>query len=233
MNNFKVMLFKVMKSYWFLVMISAPIIYGVCLFLYLGRYDNSAESFYNYTVYFNCALPFGISLMVGLYVKYEEQIGHFNHLLQLPNRMKWSINAIILSVGSVLCSTLVSCLPLWLLVGNEFSGEILLYVVFTTLFSLPMIIILWFIALKINANICFGIGVFLTIFLIYFGAQSLGDTIWIYIPLLYGTRYVYELFTSHYEYTATVISLYFVTSLLLSVFFIWWFNRWEGRVVNE
>lgn len=227
------MLFKMIKSYWFLVMILAPIVYGVCLLLYFGEHNHSQEVFYTYTVYFNCALPFGISSMVGLYVKYEEQIGHFNHLLQLPNRMIWSINAIILGVGSVLCSTFVSCLPLWLLVGSEFSGKILLYVVLTTLFSIPMVIVLWFIALKINPNICFGLGVFLSIFLIYFGAQSLGDTIWIYIPLLYGTRYIHALLINHYEHTFIVSSLYIGTSLFLSVLFIWWFNKWEGRVVSE
>ncbi|MDP1421857.1 hypothetical protein Q8G35_26745 [Peribacillus simplex] len=233
MSYYKVVLYKMAKSYWFLIMALAPILYGICAFLYLKRYDSSASIFHGYTVYFNCAIPFGISLMISLYIKYEEQIGHFNHLLQLSDRKKWSMDLILISVVSIMGSALISCVPLWLLIGNRFLGDILLYFILTTIFSLTVVIILWFIALKINANVCLGIGVFFSIFLIYFGANSLGDSIWQYIPLLYGTRYLYWLTTNHYEVTSIVASLYIIVNAILLGAFMLWFIKWEGRTINE
>ncbi|MBM7645202.1 MFS family permease [Scopulibacillus daqui] len=233
MRYYKVLSYKMMRSYWFLIMILAPIIYGICLFLYLKRYDNPTLIFYDYTIYFNCAIPFGISLMISLYIKYEEQIGHFNHILKLPDRAKWGISLIVISILSIMCSTFISCFPLWLLIGQRFLNDILLYFILTIIFSLTVIIILWFIAIKINANICLGAGVFFSIFLIYFGAQSLGDSIWQYIPLLYGTRYIYQLMANHHEFTFLIISLYVIINAILLGVFVIWFNKWEGRVINE
>src|SRR5699024_3986903 len=230
-------------------------------------------------------LPFGIALMISLYTRYEEQIGHFNHLLQLPRRDKWLLNMMSFSWVSVGVSTFISCVPLWLLVGDTFSKFIIYYLLLTTLFSLPFIIILWFVALKMNMSLCLGMGVFLSLYLILFGANSLGDTIWTYIPLLYGTRFLYVIgisdslsffifiiflgmvfFLSLYlilfganslGYTIlTYISLlygtrflyvigisdslsFFIFSIfllftgLLLVIVIMWFNRWEGRTINE
>lgn len=40
MKYLNVMLYKMAKSFWFLIMILAPIIYGVSLYLYLERYDS-------------------------------------------------------------------------------------------------------------------------------------------------------------------------------------------------
>jgi len=233
MKYYNVMIRKMAKSYWFVIVVLAPIIYGICLFLYLKRYDSSTMIFYNYTVYFNCAIPFGTSLMISLYVKYEEQVGHFNHLLQLRSRKKWSLDLIVVSLLSVMMSTLISCLPLWLLIGNHYLGDILLYFILTTAFSLPVIVILWFIAFKIDTNVCLGIGTFFSIFLIYFGAQSLGYSIWQYIPLLYGTRYLYLLTSNQYEISTFVWSLYAIVSLILLVAFVAWFNRWEGRSIDK
>lgn len=233
MKYLNVMLYKMAKSFWFLIMILAPIIYGVSLFLYLERYDSLNHIFVDYTVYFNSAIPFGISLMISLYVRYEEQIGHFNHLLQLRSRKEWSTDLILLSLGSVMFSTLVSCILLWMLIGNHFTGDILLYSILTTIFSLPVIIILWFIALKINTSVCLGMGIFLSIFLIYFGANSLGDSIWQYIPLLYGTRYLHLLTIGDYGYSTLVWGLYTSVSVILFVAFVIWFNKWEGRTISE
>lgn len=233
MRYFIVMVYKMSKSYWFLIMALAPVTYGIGLYLYLNRYDSSPHIFYEYTIYFNCAIPFGISLMISLYVKYEEQIGHFNHFLQLQNKIRWSIGLILVSIGSIMISTLISIPPLWLLIGNPYFKDILLYFILTTVFSLPIIIILWFIALKINTSVCLSIGVFFSIFFVYFGAQSLGDSIWQYIPLLYGTRYLHLFTTSHYEISILVWSLYAIISVILLGLFILWFNKWEGRTISE
>ncbi|WP_156857485.1 hypothetical protein [Oceanobacillus sp. AG] len=233
MKYLNVMFYKMAKSYWFFIMILAPVVYGISLFLYLERYDSLIRIFVSYTVYFNCAIPFGIALMISLYVRYEEQIGHFNHLLQLRSRKEWSKNLIFVSLGSVYFSTLISCIPLWMLIGNHFTGDILLYSILTTIFTLPVIIILWFMALKINTSVCLGMGIFFSIFLIYFGANSLGDSIWQYIPLLYGTRYLQLLTIGDYVYSPLVWGLYTSVSLILFVAFLTWFNKWEGRKINE
>lgn len=233
MKHLNVLIYKMTKTHWFLIMTLAPIIYGFSLFLYLKGHESPTYVFFNYTVYFNSAIPFGTSLMISLYVRYEEQIGHFNHLLQLRNRKKWSMDLILISLGSVMVSTLISCIPLWMLIGNRFFGDILLYFILTTIFSLSVIIILWFIALKINTSVCLSMGIFLSIFLVYFGAQSLGDSIWQYIPLLYGTRYLYQLTMIDYEMTFIVWGLYLTVNIILLAAFILWFNKWEGRSINE
>lgn len=232
MNVMKASIFKLFRTYWILVMISLPILYGLLLYWYLGRFNDPREIFFSYALYYNCLLPCGIALMVGLYIQYEEQIGHFNHLLQIPRRDKWLINIMFLSWFSVGVSTLISCIPLWMLIGDSYNRYLMYYLVLTTLFSLPFIIILWFIALKMNMGLCLGIGIFLSLFLVLFGANSLGDTIWMYVPLLYGTRYLYVMGMS-YKFSLFIFSIFLsLTSLLLAVV-IYWFNRWEGRIINE
>ena len=75
---------KLMRTNWILVMVALTVLFGLFLYWYLGRYDNLDQVFYSYTLYFNCLLPCVIALMISLYTQYEEQIGHFNHLLQSP-----------------------------------------------------------------------------------------------------------------------------------------------------
>lgn len=219
-----------MRTNWVLVMVALPVLYGLLLYWYLDRYDNLEQEFFSYALYYNCLLPCGIALMISLYTQYEEQIGHFNHLLQLPNRSNWLMNMLFFSWLSVSISTFISCVPLWLLVGSTYNVYILYYLLLTTLFSLPTIIILWFIALKINMSLCLGTGIFFSLFLVLFGANSLGDIIWIYIPLLYGTRYLSERGTSNEFF---IFSIFLLCTCFLLAFIMYWFNRWEGRIINE
>lgn len=232
MNFIKTTALKLIRTNWVLVMVVLPILYGLLLYWYLGRYNDPEQIFFAYVLYYNCLLPCGIALMISLYTQYEEQIGHFNHLLQIPRRDKWLMNMVFFSWVSVGFSTLISCLPLWLLVSSTYNQYIMYYFLLTTLFSLPIIIILWFIALKMNMSLCLGAGVFLSLFIILFGANSLGDTIWRYIPLLYGTRYLYVMENS-YEFSFFIFSMFLLFSGLLLATVIYWFNRWEGRTINE
>ncbi|MBN6189444.1 hypothetical protein JQN58_21555 [Aneurinibacillus sp. BA2021] len=223
---------KLIRTQWVVVMVALPILYGLLLYWYLGRYNDAKIILFSYAAYYNCLLPCGIALLVSLYTQYEEQIGHFNHLLQLPRRNKWLMNMIFFSWLSVGISTFISCGPLWLLVGSTYNKYILCYFLLTAVFSLPIIILLWFVALKINTSLCLGVGIFLSVFLILFGINSLGDTIWMYIPLLYGTRYLYVI-DMPYEFLIFIFSTFLIISGLLLASVIWWFNRWEGRVINE
>ncbi|WP_068677805.1 hypothetical protein [Oceanobacillus sp. Castelsardo] len=232
MNLIKATTLKLIHTNWVIVMVALPILYGFLLYWYLGRYNDPLQVFSAYVLYYNCMLPTGIALMISLYTQYEEQIGHFNHLLQLPRRDKWLMNMLFISWLSVGISTFISSVPLWLLVGSTFNQYIIYYLLLTTLFSLPIIIISWFVALKINTSLCLGIGIFFSLFLVLFGANSLGDTIWSYIPLLYGTRYLYVIDISN-EFSFFIFSMFFLFSGLLLASIIWWFNRWEGRVINE
>lgn len=232
MNSINAITMKLIKTNWVMVMVTLPILYGLLLYWYLGRYNDSELMFFSYATYYNCLLPCGIALMVSLYTQYEEQIGHFNHLLQLPRRGKWLINIMFLTLLSVGISTFISTVPLWLLVGSTFNQYIMYYFVLTILFSLPIIIISWFVALKINTNLCLGVGIFLSLFSVLFGTTTLGDTIWIYIPLLYGTRYLYVIDMSN-ELSLFIFSMFLLITSLLLAAVIWWFNRWEGRVINE
>lgn len=232
MNLIKATILKIIHTNWITVMIALPILYGLLLSWYLGRFSDPEQMFFAYVLYYNCLLPFGIALMISLYTQYEEEIGHFNHLLQIPCRAKWLMNMLLLSLISVGISTLISSLPLWLLVGSTYNKYIMYYLLFTTLFALPIIIILWFVALKINMSLCLGVGVFLSLYLILFGANSLGDTIWTYIPLLYGTRYLYVIDHS-LELSVFILSMFLLFSGLLLTAIIYWFNRWEGRTINE
>ena len=221
---------KLIRTNWLLVMVAIPLLYGLLLYWYYGRYDNPEKAFIFYGLFYNCLLPFGMALMISLYTQYEEQIGHFNHLLQLPRRDKWLMNMMFVSWLSVGISTLITCVPLWLLVGSTYNASILYYFLFTTLFSLPMIIILWFVALKVNMGLCLGTGAILSLFLFTFGANSLGDIIWKYIPLLYGTRYLSEIETLNRLF---IFSMFLLFTCFLLVITIYWFKRWEGRIINE
>lgn len=232
MNFIKATTLKLFHTYWVIVMVALPILYGLLLYWYLGRFDDPEQVFFAYALYYNCLLPFGVSLMISMYTQYEEQIGHYNHLLQLPYRAKWLMNMVFFSWLSVGISTFISCLSLWLLVGSRYNQYIMYYLLLTTLFSLPFIIILWFVALKMNVSLCLGMGIFSTLFLALFGANSLGDTIWTYIPLLYGTRYLYVIDKS-YEFSFFISSMFLLVSFLLFAAVIYWFNRWEGRIINE
>lgn len=232
MNVIKATTLKLIHTNWLIVMLALPVLYGVIVYWYLGRFDDPKQVFFSYALYYNCSLPFGIALMISLYTRYEEQIGHFNHLLQLPRRDKWLLNMMSFSWVSVGVSTFISCVPLWLLVGDTFSKFIIYYLLLTTLFSLPFIIILWFVALKMNMSLCLGMGVFLSLYLILFGANSLGDTIWTYIPLLYGTRFLYVIGISD-SLSFFIFSIFLLFTGLLLVIVIMWFNRWEGRTINE
>ncbi|RLL40113.1 hypothetical protein D8M04_19420 [Oceanobacillus piezotolerans] len=232
MNLIKATTLKLIHTNWVIVMVALPILYGLLLYWYLGRYNDPELIFFSYATYYNCLLPFGIALMISLYTQYEEQIGHFNHLLQLPHRDKWLMNMLFMSWLSVGISTFISSVPLWLLVDSTFNQHVMYYLLITTLFSLPIIIISWFVALKINTGLCLGVGIFFSLFLILFGANSLGDTIWMYIPLLYGTRYLYVIDVSN-EFSLFIFSIFFLFSGLLLASIIWWFNRWEGRAINE
>lgn len=230
MNLIKTTTVKLIRTNWGFVMVALPVLYGLLLYWYLGRYDNFEQIFFSYALYYNCLLPFGIALMISLYTQYEEQIGHFNHLLQFPRRDQWLINMITFSWLSVGISTLITCVPLWLLIGNSYNVYILYYFLFTTLFSLPIIMILWFVTLKINMGVCLGTGAILTLFLVTFGANSLGDGIWPYIPLLYGTRYLSERGTSNELF---IFSMFLLCTCFLLAFIMYWFKRWEGRIINE
>ena len=225
---------KLMRTNWILVMVALPVLFGLFLYWYLGRYDNLDQVFYSYTLYFNCLLPCVIALMISLYTQYEEQIGHFNHLLQLPRRDKWLLNMIVFTWLSVGISTLLNSVPLWLLVGSSYNVYILYYLLLTTLFSLPVIIILWFVALKINVGICLGAGVFFGVFFMSFGANILGDEMWMYVPLLYGTRYFSEIMMpNEHSLLPLVICMFLLCSGFLLAVVTYWFKRWEGRIINE
>ncbi|GIP64726.1 multidrug ABC transporter permease [Virgibacillus pantothenticus] len=232
MNLLKTTTLKLIRTNWVIIMVALPILYGLVLYWYLGRYNDLEQAYFMYALFYNCLLPCGIALLVSLYVQYEEQIGHFNHLLQLPRRDKWLITMVFVTWLSVGISTLISCVPLWLLVSSTYNQYIGYYLLFTTLFCLPMIIIMWFVALKINASLCLGMGVLLSLFLILFGANSLGDTIWMYVPLLYGTRYLYVVGRSH-EDLFFILGLFVLFCSFLFAALIYWFNRWEGRKINE
>ena len=232
MNLIKATTLKLIHTNWVIVMMSLPILYGLLLYWYLGRYSDPEQVFSIYALYYNCLLPLGIALMISSYTQHEEQIGHFNHLLQLPRRDKWLLNMVFISWFSVGISTLISSVPLWLLVGSTFNQYIMYYLLLTTLFSLPIIIISWFVVLKINTSLCLGVGIFLSLFLVLFGANSLGDTIWMYISLLYGTRYLYMIDISN-EFSLFIFSMFSLCCGLLLASIIWWFNRWEGRMINE
>src|SRR5699024_1323264 len=142
MNILKATTLKLIHTNWLIVMLALPALYGLLVYWYLGRLDDPEKVFFSYALYYNCSLPFGIALMISLYTRYEEQIGHFNHLLQFPRRDNWLINMISISWVSVGVSTLISCVPLWLLVGGAYNKFIIYYLLLTTLFSLPFIIIL-------------------------------------------------------------------------------------------
>lgn len=230
MNLIKTTTLKLARTNWILVMLVLPVLYGLFFYWYLGRYNNLEVVISLYGVFYNCLLPFGMALMISLYIQYEEQIGHFNHLLQLPRRDQWLMNMIVVSWLSVGISTLITCVPLWLLVGSTHNLSILYYFLFTTLFSLPIIMILWFVTLKINMGICLGTGAILSVFLVTFGAKSLGDGIWPYIPLLYGTRYLSERGTSNELF---IFSMFLLCTCFLLAFIMYWFKRWEGRIINE
>jgi len=232
MNVIKATTLKLIHTHWLIVMLVLPALYGLLVYWYLGRVDDYEHMFFSYALYYNCSLPFGIALMISLYIRYEEQIGHFNHLLQLPRRGKWLMHMMSFSWISVGISTFISCIPLWLLVGDTYSKFIIYYLLLTILFSLPFIIILWFVALRINMSLCLGIGIFLSLYLILFGASSLGDTVWPYIPLLYGTRYLYVIGISD-NHAFFIFSIFLIFTGLLLTFVMLWFNRWEGRTINE
>lgn len=232
MNFIKMTIFKLIRTYWIVIMVALPILYGALLYWYLGRYDNPKQMFYSYTLYYNCVLPCGIALLISLYTQYEEQIGHFNHLLELPRRRMWLLNMMFISWFSVGVSTGISAVPLWFLIGNSYNQYIVYFLLLTTLFSLPFIILLWFIALKVNVSLSLGIGIFFSLFLTLFGANSLGDTIWMYVPFLYGTRYLYVMNIS-FNVSLFIFSMFLLlTSILLSIV-TYWYKRWEGRTINE
>src|SRR5699024_1273730 len=106
------------------------------------------------------------------------------------------------------------------------------FLLLTTIISLPFIILLWFIALKVTVSLSLGIGIFFSLFLTLFGANSVGDTICMYVPCLYGTRYLYVLNIS-INVSLFIFSMFLLlTSILLSIV-TYWYKRWEGRTINE
>lgn len=232
MNIIKATIWKLIHTKWVIIMIALPILYGSILYWYLSRFHDSDQIFFSYTLYYNCLLPCGMALMISVYTQYEEQVGHFHHLLQLSHRATWMLNMLFFTWFSVGISTLISSVPLWLLVGGTYTPAIIAYLLLTTVFALPIMIILWFVALKMNTSLCLGVGIFLSIYLILFGANSLGDTIWTYIPLLYGTRYLYAINQSD-ALSFVIFSVFLLFSMVLLAAIIYWFNRWEGRIINE
>src|SRR5699024_7869310 len=127
MNFFKMITFKLIRTYWIIVMVAFPILYGVLLYWYLDRYDDPNQIFFSYALYYNCLLPCGIALLISLYTLYEEQIGHFNHLLELPRRGMWLLNMMFVSLFSVGVSTGISAVPLWFLIDNSYNRYIIYF----------------------------------------------------------------------------------------------------------
>src|SRR5699024_11750174 len=134
--------------------------------------------------------------LISLYTQYEEQIGHFNHLLELPRRRMWLLNMMFISWFSVGVSTGISAVPLWFLIGNSYNQYIVYFLLLTTLFSLLFIIFLWFIALKVNVFLCLGIGILFSLFLTLFGVNIFACTVWMFVAFLYSICYLYVIYIS-------------------------------------
>lgn len=88
------------------------------------------------------------------------------------------------------------------------------------------------IAFRFGSSISVLLGIFGTILAGYF-QNAIGDKIWPIIPWEWGVRFL----EGHFGFSSTpvfpgIISLLIVTSIVL-ISSILWFNRWEGKFIQE
>ena len=88
------------------------------------------------------------------------------------------------------------------------------------------------IAFRFGSSISALLGIFGAILAGYF-QNAIGDKIWPIIPWEWGVRFL----EGHFGFSSTpvfpgIISLLIVTSIVL-ISSILWFNRWEGKFIQE
>ncbi|MCP8609787.1 hypothetical protein NMF38_24925, partial [Acinetobacter baumannii] len=142
-----------------------------------------------FTASFNAITWLLISINVYQVINFEENIGHFNHILGKANRLNW-LNASMIFTYTItaICILLASINLLW----HSHDMKITLMFIGVSLFFNVIILLLLFIfSIFIKDVMAIVVGVLMFIFHVYFGLEVLGDHSWFYLPITYATCYVY------------------------------------------
>ncbi|HDA2424622.1 TPA: BsaG protein [Staphylococcus aureus] len=211
-----------------------PIIVTILFILFINWYLNvnlwNGRQISLFTASFNAITSLLISINVYQVINFEENIGHFNHILGKANRLNWLIASMIFTYTiTAVCILLVSINLLW----HSHDMKITLMFIGVSLFFNVIILLLLFIfSIFIKDVLAIVVGVLMFIFNVYFGLEVLGDHSWFYLPITYATRYVYMYIEGNIPVMMTMV-IYIIIMLLLAVLLFKGFNKWSGRTIKD
>ncbi|WP_238662290.1 BsaG family lantibiotic immunity ABC transporter permease subunit [Staphylococcus felis] len=228
-NELKAIRLKFTKTLLTYVPLCITICFIILMNFYLGR-DWNLDQVSQYVAAYNAITALLLSILVYQVITFEEAIGHFNHILRKPKRYLWVNSSLIYIYSNYLLGLLLTTINLlWMYTNFKIA---IIYFFSSFIFNVIILILLFITGIFVNSVINIALGIFLTIFNIYFGIEVLGDNSWFYIPITYSTRYTSMLISNTLPFVVTVI-IYAISTILLFSCLHFLFRNWEGRNVTD
>ena len=228
-NEFKIIKLKFISDILTYIPLMFTLFYILCIDFYLGpSWHKTAIQIY--TGCFNAITPLILSITVFQTIKFEESIGHFNHILSKTSRLSWALATLMYIYINYVLSLIISTLNL--IIMSENLNISLFYLLTSLLFNILITVIIFMIGLFIKNVLAIVGGIFSVIFNIYFGVEVLGDQSWYYMPITYATRYIPMYFQNSVPYVLTLI-LYVMSLIIICGFLMLTIKKWSGRKIND
>ncbi|TRW80369.1 BsaG protein (plasmid) [Staphylococcus agnetis] len=211
-----------------------PILISFIFVFFINFYINSKtwddDQISLYTSSFNVMVSIFLSINVYQVINFEENIGHFNHILSKPKRINWALSVLFFSYSITSLCIIIAVINLFIHTNNVFIT--LFFFVSSFVFNIITLIILFIFGVFFKSILSIIIGILNFIFNVYFGLEVLGDHSWFYMPTTYSTRYIHMYIENNIPMTLTII-MYIVSTIILFCFIYIRFNKWNGRVIKD
>ena len=244
-NIIKSELYKIKGTWLPWIHIVLPIVYS--LLFYVASKTTGLKNFeesdiiQTYFVLLGAVMPIILSFISSKVVDMEMSAGKFQVLLSTTkSRTKAYLGKlIVLELGFVISLSL-AIITFAILTGYQNSLDWLIEFFLIVISSLSLYMIHLWVSIMLSSGASIGLG-FLETMIALLSITVIGDNIWYFLPCTWGSRlpamYITMNKISDWSYFYKELRLWSFVALfiilILYVFSIIWFNKWDGKSVSE
>ena len=244
-NIIKSEIYKIKHTWLAWIHIVLPITYS--LLFYVASKTTGLKNFeendiiQTYFVLLGAIMPIILSFISSKVVDMEMSAGKFQVLLSTTkSRTKAYLGKlIVLELGFVISLSL-AIIIIAILTGYQNSLDWLIEFFLIVISSLSLYMIHLWVSIMLSSGASIGLG-FLETMINSLSITAIGDSIWYFLPCTWGSRlpamYITMNKISDWSYFYKELRLWSFVALfiilILYVFSIIWFNKWDGKSVSE